>query len=63
MDREKVRREIEKILLLDNPSSRTDGTMVDEIMKVVEREARTAADDSYYDAVFEHSGTMGCSMN
>ena len=63
MDNDKVRLEIEKIMFLNNPSGRCDETMVGRIMKVIEREVQLASDRSYYSALFESTGPIGCSMD
>jgi hypothetical protein len=58
MDNENVRHEIEQINLLEDY-----GTRVNETMKVIEREVRLASDRSYYSALFENTGPIGCSMD
>jgi hypothetical protein len=58
MDNERVRQEIEQINLLGDYADRVNKTM-----KVIEREVQIASDRSYYFAMFESTGTIGCSMN
>lgn len=58
MDSEKVRQEIEQINLLDDFGERVNKTM-----KVIERETKLASDRSYYSAVFDSTGPLGCSWD
>lgn len=58
MDNESVRQEIEQINLLDDFGERVNKTM-----KVIERETKLASDRSYYSAVFDSTGPMGCSWD
>lgn len=58
MDNENVRREIEQINLLGDYDDRVNKTM-----KVIEREVQLASDRSYYSAMFESTGPIGCSMD
>lgn len=58
MDNESVRQEIEQINLLDDFGERVNKTM-----KVIEREVQLASDRSYYSAVFDRTGPLGCSMD
>ena len=58
MDNESVRQEIEQINLLEDYGDRVNKTM-----KVIEREVQLASDRSYYSALFENIGPIGCSMD
>lgn len=58
MDNESVRQEIEQINLLDDFGERVNKTM-----EVIERETKLASDRSYYSAVFDSTGPMGCSWD
>ena len=58
MDSEKVRQEIEQINLLGDYDERVNKTM-----KVIERETKLASDRSYYSAVFDSTGPLGCSWD
>lgn len=58
MDNERVRREIEQINLLGDYGDRVNKTM-----KVIEREVQLASDRSYYSAMFESTGAIGCNFD
>ena len=58
MDNDRVRQEIEQINLLGDYGDRVNKTM-----KVIEREVQLASDRSYYSAMFESTGPIGCNFD
>jgi hypothetical protein len=58
MDSDKVRSEIANIMMIKDFTERVDKTM-----EVIERETKLASDRSYYSAVFDTTGPLGCSWD
>lgn len=62
MDKEKLRKEIEHILMYNDVEWFVD-SITDKILEVIERECRSANYEGYRTAMIERSGTIGCSWD
>jgi len=62
MDKENLRKEIERILMYNDVEWFVD-QITDKILEVVEREVKNARNEGYHDCELDRSGTIGCSFD